>query len=161
MILPHIDISRESDNWPLESRLEELVKVAIEAAAKTADLKWPDDAELSLVFTDDAAMTKLNRQWRNKPQPTNVLSFPGGDIHVGESSDVMIGDLVFAFETVVREGEEQGKAFESHLTHLVIHGFFHLFGYDHINDKDAERMEALEKAALLSLGIDDPYKETF
>lgn len=159
MTLPHIDISIEAGEWPEEARLGQLITAAIECAAETAKLEWPKEAELSTVFTDDAAMAELNKQWRDKPSPTNVLSFPGGDIEIGQPSDMMIGDLVFAFETVVREAQEQDKSIDNHLTHLIIHGFLHLFGYDHLNDQEAEQMEALETAALSSLGIDDPYKD--
>ncbi len=159
MTLPHIDISIEAGGWPEEAILDQLIAAAIESAGDSAKLIWPEQAELSAVFTDDKAMAELNGQWRNKPTPTNVLSFPGGDIKVGQPSDLMIGDLVFAFETVVKEAEEQDKPFEHHLTHLIIHGFLHLFGYDHLNDEEAEQMETLETVALANLGIEDPYKD--
>jgi len=157
--LPQIDISMEAGDWPQEARLLELVSAGVEAAARIADLKWPDDAELSVLFTDNKTMADINGQWRNKPIPTNVLSFPGGDIAIGEPSEVMIGDLVFAFETVIEEAKDQAKTFEDHLTHLVVHGFLHLFGYDHLNDKQAEQMETLERHVLAELGIDDPYRD--
>ena len=157
--LPQIDIAIEAGHWPNEDALLRLVCVAIERAAKTADLKWPKGAELSMVFTDDAAMAKLNEQWRNKPKATNVLSFPGDDIEVGEPATQLIGDLVFAFETVLDEAKEQNKTFENHFLHLVIHGFLHLFGYDHIEEDEAEQMEAIETKALALLNINDPYAE--
>ncbi len=159
MSLPQIDISIEAGDWPQEAGLLKLVSAGVGAAARIAILKWPEKAELSVLFTDNKAMAEINGQWRNKPKPTNVLSFPGGDIAIGEPSEVMIGDLVFAFETVIEEAKDQEKAFEDHLTHLVVHGFLHLFGYDHLNDKQAEQMETLEKLALAELGIDDPYKD--
>lgn len=159
MRLPQIDIAVEAGKWPDETILTDCLAKGVAAAGKTASLKWPEEAELSVVFTDDAAMTELNGQWRNKPNPTNVLSFPGGDVVVGEASDMMIGDLVFAFETVQKEALEQGKDFENHLLHLIVHGYLHLFGYDHLDEQEAEQMEALEIAALAELGIDDPYKD--
>ena len=127
------------------------------AASRAARLSWPVDSELSLLFTNDAEMAQINARWRNKPVPTNVLSFPGSDVEVGEPADQMIGDLVFAFETLRREAGEQNKTFENHLCHLVIHGFLHLFGYDHMEDTEAEKMEGLEINALSSLGIANPY----
>jgi probable rRNA maturation factor len=102
-------------------------------------------------------MATINGQWRDKPVPTNVLSFPGGNVCVGEPSGRMIGDLVFAWETVAREADEQGKTFENHFIHLVVHGFLHLFGYDHLEDEEAEVMENLETRILSRLGIADPY----
>lgn len=159
MSLPQIDISIEAGNWPHEDSLLQLVSAGVGAAARIANLKWPNEAELSVMFTDNMAMAEINGQWRNKPKPTNVLSFPGGDIAIGEPSEVMIGDLVFAFETVIEEAKDQAKTFEDHLTHLVVHGFLHLFGYDHLDDKQAEQMETLEQLALAELGIDDPYRD--
>ncbi len=157
--LPHIDISIEKGDWPNEAKLLALVGRAIGAAAKTAELAWPGDSELSLLFTDNEAMAEINGQWRNKPKPTNVLSFPGDDIEVGEPATQMIGDLVFAFETVIQEAEEQNKTFENHFSHLVVHGFLHLFGYDHIEDDEAELMESIETKALALLEIKDPYAD--
>lgn len=155
--LPHIDIALEHGDWPDRHTLENWLQTAVGAAAQTAGLSWPDDAELSCLFTNDENMALINGQWRNKPAATNVLSFPGADIAVGEPAEHMIGDLVFAFETVQREAEEQNKTFKNHMLHLAIHGFLHLFGYDHIGDAEADTMETLEISALLSLGIASPY----
>jgi probable rRNA maturation factor len=155
--LPEIDISVEAGDWPGETELRTIVAKAIEKSGETAGLKWPDRAELSLVFTDDREMAVINGQWRGIDKATNVLSFPGADIVPGGMADRVIGDLVFARETVIREAREQGKSFTDHLTHLVVHGFLHLFGYDHIEDQEAEEMEALERKILDRLGIADPY----
>ena len=157
MKLPEIDISVEAGDWPSETELRTIVAKAIEESGETAGLKWPDRAELSLLFTDDREMAVINGQWRGIDKATNVLSFPGADIVPGEMADRVIGDLVFARETVIREAREQGKSFTDHLTHLVVHGFLHLFGYDHIEDQEAEEMEALERKILDRLGIADPY----
>ena len=102
-------------------------------------------------------MAVINGEWRDKPVATNVLSFPGGDVQVGEPAGPVLGDLVFARETVEREAAEQEKSFEDHLTHLAVHGFLHLFGYDHIDDDEAEEMEEIERQTLSGLGIADPY----
>ncbi|MGB7286291.1 MAG: rRNA maturation RNase YbeY [Salaquimonas sp.] len=157
MTLPQIDINIENGDWPVEKALGTLIAKAITTVASEAKLIWPTNAELSVLFTDDVHMAKINGQWRNKPKPTNVLSFPGADIEIGEPSDILIGDLVFALETVKQEAETQDKTFDDHLSHLIVHGFLHLFGYDHIETDDAEQMEAIETAALAKLGINDPY----
>jgi len=111
------------------------------------------DGELSLACVDDAAIQTLNRDYRGKDKPTNVLSFPieGGPL---------LGDIVLAYETTKMEAAAQGKSFDHHLTHLIIHGFLHLLGYDHMDNKSAAIMESLEIAALSQLGIDNPYELT-
>ena len=157
MNLPEIDIAREDGGWPAEAELMAMARKAVSAAAEAAALEWPEGAELSLVFTGDDAIAGLNGQWRGKPKPTNVLSFPGSDIRPGEPSEMMIGDIVLARETCEREALEQGKRFEDHVVHLLVHGFLHLFGHDHVDDADARIMEDLERKALSTLGIGDPY----
>lgn len=108
---------------------------------------------VSLLLTDDAALAVLNRDWRGKDRPTNVLSFPAA-----EQSDFW-GDIALAAETVSAEAAEQNKPFENHMAHLLTHGFLHLLGHDHEDDGEAERMEARERAILARLGIADPYAE--
>ena len=152
-----ISISVNDNGWPGEAGLLALCERAVSAAAASAGLDWPDGAELSLLFTSDAEMAVINGEWRDKPVATNVLSFPGGDVQVGEPAGPVLGDLVFARETVEREAAEQEKSFEDHLTHLAVHGFLHLFGYDHIDDDEAEEMEEIERQTLSGLGIADPY----
>lgn len=154
---PHIDIAVNAGDWPPEPALAKLARRAVDAAISTAGLEMPADAELSLVFTDDTEMRSINAQWRHKDKPTNVLSFPAADIRPGDPGEQMLGDIVLAAETVRQEAGLEGKRFEDHLTHLVIHGFLHLFGYDHMDDVDAGVMEALETRALSTLGIADPH----
>ncbi len=113
--------------------------------------------ELSLVFTDDAAIQEINAEWRGKDKPTNVLSFPAFPLEPGKMPGPMLGDIVIARETVEREAVDLDKSFEDHLTHLLVHGFLHLFGYDHMETGEAERMEALETRILAVLGLSDPY----
>jgi probable rRNA maturation factor len=124
--------------------------------------------ELSITLSDDAQVHELNRDYRGKDKPTNVLSFPVEEFDLDNIADViaeyrqrgqpfMLGDVILAFETVEKEACAQGKNFSDHYTHLLVHGVLHLLGYDHINDEDAERMEAKEQTILQSLGIDDPY----
>lgn len=163
-----IDISLEAGAWPSEAALRGLARSAIEAAAAELDefpAGLPSAAvdgsprrpggtalhpELSLVFTDDDRIRRLNKDFRGKDRPTNVLSFPQG-------AGGLLGDVILAAETVHREAALARKPLEDHMAHLIIHGFLHLLGYDHEDDQEAETMEALERAALKRMGISDPY----
>lgn len=119
--------------------------------------------EIAITLSDDAEVQVLNRDWRGKDKPTNVLSFPGLE---GAMAGLLppdaprpLGDLILAYETCAREAEEQGKSLADHARHLVVHGVLHLLGYDHETDAEAEEMEALETTILAGLGIADPYRE--
>ncbi|ANG98214.1 MULTISPECIES: rRNA maturation RNase YbeY [Brucella] len=151
-----IDIMIEAGNWPDETVLEGLVKRSVEAAWDNLRLK-PAESELSLVFTDDASIRKINAEWRNKDKPTNVLSFPAYPVKAGEQPGPMLGDIIVARETVEREALEEGKPLDNHLSHLVVHGFLHLLGYDHETEEEAEEMERREREILHALAIPDPY----
>ncbi len=121
---------------------------ALEAAARAEGVA----GTVSLLLGDDRAVSALNKQFRGKDGPTNVLSFPPAGAASG-----FLGDIALAAETIVEEAQFQGKSFENHAAHLVVHGFLHLLGYDHMDPADAEKMEARERAILLSIGIEDPY----
>lgn len=153
-----VDLAIEAGGWPEEGQLRSLAERAISAAFQKADLEAIENTEVSLLFTDDASIRKLNKQWRDKDKPTNVLSFPGSDPQ-GDVYGPLLGDIVFANETVVREAEEMGVDFSDHLTHLTVHGLLHLFDYDHQENDEAELMESLEQSILAVLGIDDPYAD--
>lgn len=152
-----IDLMVEQGAWPGEEALRALVDRAVPAALAAAGIEAVDSVELSLVFTDDASIQKLNAEWRGKDKPTNVLSFPAFPIAPGDPLPPMLGDIVLAFETVLREAELEQKPLENHIAHLIIHGLLHLLGYDHEDDDEAEEMEALERQALARLAIPDPY----
>ncbi|WP_421980970.1 rRNA maturation RNase YbeY [Roseibium sp.] len=151
-----IDVNLEAGSWPGEKDLIHLADAAIRATLTTGGLQVTDNSEVSLLFTDDDAIRKLNGQWRDKDKPTNVLSFPGSD-PVDDVYGPLLGDIVFGFETIEREARDMGVDFSDHLSHLTVHGLLHLFDYDHQTDEEAELMEGLEKTILASLGIDDPY----
>jgi len=116
--------------------------------------------ELAIVLGDDSAIRALNRDWRGKNAPTNVLSFPAAAPGKTRSASPYVGDIVIAYQTTAREAVAEGKPFNHHLTHLAIHGFLHLLGYDHENDRDAEKMERLERRILKRLAVPDPYAPT-
>jgi probable rRNA maturation factor len=151
-----IDILVETDFWPDEPELHGVAERAAATVLSVARPRLVPDAELSLVFSDDAHMRVLNRAYRGKDAPTNVLSFPGASAGAGTYGP-LLGDIVLARETVAREAADQALAFSDHLTHLIVHGFLHLLGYDHEDDAEAEVMEGLETAILARLGIADPY----
>jgi probable rRNA maturation factor len=114
------------------------------------------NSELSLVFSDDAHVRRLNRDFREIDSPTNVLSLPAPAVAGGRLGP-MLGDVVLARETVFREAEVEGLTIEAHLAHLILHGFLHILGYDHQDEAEATAMERLETAILGGLGIADPY----
>lgn len=151
---PELDIaiSVEAGDWP--DRVEGLVRKAALAVWDGFEQEGP--AELSVLLTDDASIQVLNRDWRGKDKPTNVLSFPG-DPSPAPGAPAMLGDIAVAFQTVAREAGEQKKTLDDHLAHMVVHGMLHLLGHDHEDEAEAEEMEALEREFLADLGIADPY----
>lgn len=151
-----IDITIHDQGWADKESLE---KLAAEAAEATfARLGMQDtSSELSLVFTDDAEIRRLNAEWRNRDKATNVLSFPAFPVRAGEKPGPMLGDIILARETIEQEADRQGKPLTHHLSHLIVHGLLHLLGYDHENDSDAEIMERLEREIVHTLAIPDPY----
>lgn len=153
-----IDIALEAGGWPDEDALRSLAETAVGTALAELGLQATQPVELSLLFTDDAHIQVLNREWRGKDKATNVLSFPAFEVAPGDALPPMLGDIVLAHETISSEAALEQKPFEHHFTHLVIHGLLHLLGYDHETDAEAEEMEAIERRALARLAIPDPYR---
>lgn len=137
------------------------------------------DTEVSLTLSNDEFVQRLNSEYRGKDKPTNVLSFPMLDdneeekTEVGNQGDedapseddeifaetlVTYGDIVMAYETVAKEAQDQKKSMRDHFTHLLLHGFLHLLGFDHENDEDAEEMEEIEAEILAAMNIENPYE---
>ncbi|HUI33937.1 MAG TPA: rRNA maturation RNase YbeY [Stellaceae bacterium] len=135
-----------------------------EAAALVALLRSeaPPTSVVDVTLADDAAQRALNRTWRGKDAPTNVLAFPVADptTPCPAGAPLLLGDVVLAYETVAREAAEQNKPLADHLRHLVVHGVLHLLGHDHIELDDAAAMEAREIAILAELGMPNPYRDT-
>ncbi len=151
-----IDVLIEAGEWPARAKLRSLAERAVGAAADRACPDLEPGAEVSLLFTDDSRMRRLNLRYRGKDRPTNVLSLPAARLLVGRIGP-LLGDIVLAAETVRGEAKAQELAESDHLTHLIVHGFLHLIGYDHEGDAEALVMEGLETAILNDLGIADPY----
>ena len=150
-----------ADCWHHQPEAEAVIQRAIAAAAEAID-EDVAEAELAVMLTDDAGIRTLNNNWRGIDKPTNVLSFPALQPTSPQADDDvprMLGDIAIAYETTRREADEEEKPFDDHLSHLAVHGFLHLVGYDHENDEDAEEMESLEQQILAQLGISDPYAE--
>ena len=137
--------------------LAPLVLTCIRAAARVAEIPEDSVTELGATFTGDAEVQALNAEWRGKDKPTNVLSFPMLDLVPGDRPGPMLGDIVLARQTVVAEALAEGKSLHDHLCHLIVHGFMHCLGFDHVDPEDADEMEGLEIDILSDLGIADPY----
>ncbi len=154
---PPIDVAVESELWDAQPAAEATVRRAIAAAATVVRALPAAGGEVSVVLTDDAAVRRLNRDWRNIDKPTNVLSFPAAAPRAANAGPCLLGDIIIAYETVAREAGTDAKPFAQHLAHLAVHGFLHLLGYDHDSNEDAEQMERLEAKILARLDIPDPY----
>ena len=149
---PSIDIIVHSPRWRTQRTIAALLRRAIRTAAALVAVRG---GELAVLLADDRELRALNQRWRAKDEPTNVLSFPA---HARAGSRVRpLGDIVIAFETAAREALAAQLPLCHHVTHLAVHGFLHLVGYDHQTEPDAEAMEALEIAVLCRLGVADPY----
>lgn len=150
------------EDWP-SGQWEALAAHAAAAVGEGEPLLANPRLAVSLLFTSDAEVHTLNREWRARDKPTNVLSFPMLERQelealAPEGPPEMLGDIALAHETCAREAAEKGITLEAHATHLIVHGLLHLAGHDHVDsDEQAEAMEALETAILAKLGIADPY----
>lgn len=163
-----LDILIESPQWH-EVPLDAMAERALVATLRHLDVP-AEQASISLMACDDARIATLNETFRDKPTPTNVLSWPTEELasSVAGGTPLMpepdfegaleLGDIAISYETCVREARELGKSLEDHVTHLIVHGILHLLGYDHVRDPDATLMQTLETEILGKLGLDDPYR---
>jgi len=164
---PLVDIVIEDDRWQAFG-LDTLATTAVRAAFSELGLA-ETGFTLCLMGCDDARILELNGDFRGKAKPTNVLSWPSeergvaaGDVpelpEAGAADDPEhLGDIAISYDTCATEAAEAGKPLADHVTHLVVHGLLHLLGYDHIDDADADLMEATEVRILARLGLSDPY----
>ncbi|RCL00253.1 MAG: putative rRNA maturation factor [Candidatus Tokpelaia sp. JSC188] len=151
-----IDIAVHDKSWMDKKSLKKLVTEIVEVTLKRLSMQHIS-SELSLVFTNNAEICYLNSAWRSQGKATNVLSFPAFPIKIGGKVGPMLGDIILARETIEQEATKQRKPFIHHLSHLIVHGFLHLLGYDHENDTDAAIMETIEQEIVKILAIPDPY----
>ena len=158
-----VDVVIEDARWS-ETGLESLAERAVGATLSFLSMD-PGRWEIVVLGCDDARIAELNATFREKPAPTNVLSWPSED-RAPQSpgmrpeppqGDPELGDIALAWETCVREAAEAARPVENHVLHLIVHGTLHLLGYDHIDDSDARLMESSEIAILETLGVPDPY----
>ena len=156
--LVNIEIQIDEDGWTSLDKVEDLCKIAVQRACIETKQKFMQGAELCILLTNDTEICKLNKQWRGLDKPTNVLSFPAVSPEKLAKSP-MLGDIALGFQTVEKEAINDQKTIENHLTHLIIHGFLHILGYDHEIDEDATIMEALEIRILENLNIANPYAD--
>lgn len=162
-----LDVAVQAEGWP-EADWEAIATRAASAALAQSSFgewaNWPVAIEVAVRLTSDDEVHGLNRNYRKKDKPTNVLSFPmiQPDLleAVTQNSDdgeVLLGDIVLAYGVCSAEAEERGISTEDHAAHLIVHGTLHLLGYDHQGDHEAEVMEEMERVALRDLGLHDPY----
>jgi probable rRNA maturation factor len=154
-----IDVALDDDRWAgVVPDLEAFVVRAVQAGFAIAPNAPTGPVEISVLLTDDSAVQALNRTWRAKDKPTNVLSFPAAAQPTYGGAPTPLGDVVLAYDTMLRESVEQSKPLADHLAHLLVHGTLHLLGQDHeTGEAEADAMEGLEVAALRTLGVSDPY----
>jgi probable rRNA maturation factor len=159
---PSVEIRIESALWKSVPSARRALRHAMAAVPQAAN------TEVAVLLTDDRFIRALNRQWRGYDQATNVLSFPAPSscrshgasktrVNALYGAPIPLGDIVIAYETTAREASAEGKPILHHLSHLAVHGFLHLLGYDHESHDEAETMEGLERTVLARLGIPDPY----
>lgn len=156
------DVMIETPEWD-DVALPELAERAVAATLAHLGLEAAD-WEVAILACDDAQIAELNGDFREKPQPTNVLSWPSEERGAAEEggqparpNDPELGDIAIAHGTCAREAAEAGKPLADHVTHLIVHGTLHLLGYDHVRDADATLMEGLEVEILGKLDLPDPY----
>lgn len=151
------DVLVEDARWARISA-ERLVERAVATALSESGQTVSDEAEVSFLFSTDAHVRDLNAQWRKKDVATNVLSFPAADPEDLPQA-FLLGDVILAYETIDKEARDEGKSFDHHVAHLIVHGFLHLIGYDHQDEGEAFHMESLESKILLRLGVPDPWAD--
>lgn len=160
-----VDISAESiwGDFDWQEPCDKAVSAALNVAPFPRLTETSAAVCISIRFADDAEVHALNRDYRGKDQPTNILSFPMVQRDMLEmvantdDGEILLGDMILAQETCAREAQEKAISLPQHVAHLIVHGTLHLLGFDHMNDSEAEAMEALEVKALASMGLPNPY----
>lgn len=166
----NVTITHDSNEWfvllpHIKEMIEELVHIAL---SNTSIGKAVKQCEVSVILSTDDVLRALNKEYRDKDKPTNVLSFPSyvlmPDAYDAlleiKEQEIVLGDVLLALETIQKEAEEQDIALNEHVAHLMVHGILHLLGYDHMEEEEAVNMERLEGRILKQYGLSDPYEVT-
>lgn len=160
---PNVEISIQDPEWEKINDIYNIIDIASKTTLNNAILPKAAlgrDLEISIVLANDDLVQVLNREYRNKDKPTNVLTFATLDSEEVSTEGILnLGDVILAHETIEREAQEQGKFPLDHIKHLTVHGVLHLLGYDHIEEDEANDMETLEIRILEHLGVQNPYTE--
>lgn len=165
-----LDIAVQAEeDWPADTDWEALATRAVEAAVTNSPhapiAALSASVEVAVRLTSDAEVHTLNAQYRGKDKPTNVLSFPMVQPDLidaladTDDGEILLGDIVLAHGVCAREAAEKGVTIAAHATHLIVHGTYHLLGYDHMGTEEAEAMESLERATMAALGLHNPYED--
>jgi probable rRNA maturation factor len=153
VVILSVDLRIEDDNWEKEmENVQDLVENALSAAADHMGMS----GLVEVLLTDNSAMHELNKKWRGNDKPTDVLSFPAGDSGI-PGVQPFFGDIALGLEVAKQDAIRLGRDFQLHVMHLLVHGFLHLLGYDHMSETEAEEMEGLEAEILSPLGLPNPY----
>lgn len=162
-IKPIIEISIQDPEWEKMPDIFNMIKLAAKTALNSAVLPKvaiERDLEISIVLANDDLIQVLNREYRKKDSPTNVLTFATLDSEEISSEGILnLGDVILAYQTIERESQEKGIFPTDHIKHLTVHGVLHLLGYDHMNESEANDMETLEIRILEKLGVQNPYTD--
>lgn len=165
--IPSIDISVQDPVWEKQGNIESIVKVTATKTLTSAIMPkfaYGKALEISIVLANDELVQVLNREYRDKDKPTNVLTFASADDEDFEQQlfvePLNLGDVILSYQTIENEAREQGKLIIDHVKHLIVHGVLHLLGYDHQTDDDATDMETLEIRILEQLGVQNPYVDS-
>lgn len=142
-----IEITIQHKEWP---DMETILSMAVRKTLEHTEVS-EEKSEVSIVLADNDFVKQLNKTYRGKDRPTNVLSFP-------QNEDNILGDIILAYETIAEEANTQNKSFTDHAVHLTVHGFLHLLGLDHETEKEAQEMESVEIKILENMGIKNPYE---
>lgn len=146
-----VQLPLNADDLPTPADIRQWIGRAVDAADRGR-------GEISVRVVDETEMTELNREFRDQPKSTNVLSFPAGEVPgLPDNEPKPLGDIVICAPVVRREAADQGKPIASHWAHMLVHGTLHLLGFDHLSDDEALEMETMERQILTSAGLSDPY----